>query len=157
MAAVRVEIPVVDAGQTHELRQRILRPHQAVAEMVYHGDDDPETAHFAVLDGGGEAVGVVSLYRRPMPGEAAGGDWQFRGMAVDGRLHRRGVGRLLLTACFDHARANGGTRLWCNARLSAAGFYERLGFERRGDEFVVADIGPHVVMTARIAPLNCTP
>ena len=48
----------------------------------------------------------------------------------------------------------GGRRVWCNARLSAAGFYERVGFGRVGGVFEIAGIGPHAVMTIAAGPAN---
>ncbi|MFK7789853.1 MAG: hypothetical protein AB8C95_10235, partial [Phycisphaeraceae bacterium] len=36
--------------------------------------------------------------------------------------------------------------LWCNARTSASGYYERLCFIQHGDLFEIPDIGPHAVM-----------
>ena len=142
----------VEPQLTHALRQRILRPHQPLAEMHYDGDDDAETVHLAAFEGDGEPLGVVSLYRRPMPDDGGDGDWQFRGMAVDAPRQRAGLGRLLMAACFDHARARGGRRLWCNARLTAAGFYQVLGLARRGEIFDPVAIGPHVVMSADLGP-----
>ena len=35
---------------------------------------------------------------------------------------------------------------WCNARTSAAGYYEKIGFVIASDEFELPDIGPHVLM-----------
>jgi len=56
----------------------------------------------------------------------------------------------LLELCFDHIRAHGGRLLWCNARVVALGFYERLGFVTEGPEFDIHPIGPHYVMTRQL-------
>lgn len=136
----------IAASQTHALRQRVLRPHQSLAEMDYPGDADATTVHFGAFDGDA-LVGVVSLYVAPLPNDASEGDWQFRGMAVDEGRQGAGVGRLLLNACLDHARSHGGRRLWCNARVTAGDFYRRFGFEERGEIFDMIAIGPHVVMS----------
>ena len=45
-----------------------------------------------------------------------------------------------------HARAHDGTYLWCNARVSAAGFYGAMGLDAFGDAFEIDLIGPHCVM-----------
>jgi predicted GNAT family N-acyltransferase len=58
----------------------------------------------------------------------------------------RGTGGALLRACVDHARHEGGTRVWCNARTPARGFYEHAGFVAEGEEFALPDIGPHYLM-----------
>jgi ribosomal protein S18 acetylase RimI-like enzyme len=61
-------------------------------------------------------------------------------------LQGSGLGRAVLTECIEHVRSAGAEVLWCNARLGALGFYERLGFATVGDEFDIAGIGPHYVM-----------
>lgn len=136
----------IAATQTYALRQRILRPHQTLAEMDYPGDADAATMHFGAHDADA-LVGVVSLYVAPLPTDPQEHDWQFRGMAVDDTRQRMGVGQLLLNACLEHARSHGGRRLWCNARVTAADFYRRFGFEEHGEIFDTIAIGPHVVMT----------
>jgi predicted GNAT family N-acyltransferase len=36
--------------------------------------------------------------------------------------------------------------LWCNARVKARKFYDRMGFSTTGAVFDVAGIGPHFLM-----------
>jgi predicted GNAT family N-acyltransferase len=45
-----------------------------------------------------------------------------------------------------YAAEHGATRLWCNARTPAVGFYERHGWTTVGEEFDVPPIGPHYRM-----------
>lgn len=125
------------------LRQRVLRPHQTVAEQVYEGDDAPGAAHFAAYDDAGEVIGIASITPEGGPGA-----WRVRGMATDPSKGRgTGAGGALLLAALDHARAAGATRVWCNARTPARGFYERYGFAIEGEEFELPQIGPHFVMS----------
>lgn len=138
----------VGAELVRPLRQRVLRPHQTVAEQVYAGDDDPRAAHFAAFDDADRVIGVASITPEPHPGPDGGpGDFRVRGMATDPEGGRgTGAGGALLLACLDHARAEGATRVWCNARTPARGFYERHGFVAEGEEFTLPEIGPHYVM-----------
>jgi predicted GNAT family N-acyltransferase len=139
----------VDAEVVRPLRQRVLRPHQTVAEQVFAGDDDPRAAHFAAFDDAGQVIGIASITPEPHPdGDGGPGDFRVRGMATDPERGRgTGVGGAVLLACLDHARANGATRVWCNARTPARGFYEHYGFVAEGEEFTLPDIGPHYVMS----------
>lgn len=141
-----LEVRRIRAEETWPLRQKILRPHQPVAEMNFPGDEAPTSAHF-----GGFADdllrGVASLYiatSQHAPRERH--HWQLRGMATDGEGRGCGLGGLLLRACMDHASANGGGVLWCNARREVIGFYERFGLKVVSDEFVPPGLGPHRVM-----------
>lgn len=142
----RMRIERVGPEAVRPLRQRVLRPHQTVAEQVYAGDDDPRAAHFAAFAGDAadaEPVGIATITPEGGPGA-----FRVRGMATDpDRGRGTGAGGALLMACLDHARACGATRVWCNARTPARGFYERYGFAAEGEEFELPDIGPHFLMS----------
>ena len=58
----------------------------------------------------------------------------------------KGHGRDLLEACYEHIRRHNGNLLWCNARIIALDFYQRMGLQTIGPEFEIEDIGPHYVM-----------
>ncbi|MDZ4804632.1 MAG: GNAT family N-acetyltransferase [Candidatus Eisenbacteria bacterium] len=152
--------PIV-AAETRYLRQAVLRPQQAAVELVYPGDDDPRTRHLGAFVGD-RLVGISSIYVEPMP--ALSGDrpspgvdpgtgdtdWRLRGMATLPEVRGTGLGGALLDACLDHVGTKGGTRLWCNARTTAAGFYLRHRFEIHGEEFELPGIGPHYRMSRAI-------
>jgi GNAT superfamily N-acetyltransferase len=153
-AGLRVER--VDPAVLRPLRRRVLRPHQAIAEQVLAGDDAPGAAHFAAYleeeDGARAApVGIASITPEPFPGADGpgppGADFRVRGMATDPDRGRGvGAGAALLAAAIGHARAAGATRVWCNARTPARGFYEHAGFVAEGEEFELPAIGPHYLM-----------
>ena len=67
-------------------------------------------------------------------------------MATAESARGTGLGRALFVATVDHARANGGSRYWCNARVTAAGFYEKMGMRIIGEQFTPPGLGPHFVM-----------
>lgn len=144
-ASMRVERVAPEA--VRPLRQRVLRPHQTVAEQVFTGDDDPRAAHFAAFaDDGDDPIGIASITPEGGPGA-----FRVRGMATDPQRGRgTGAGGALLAACLEHARAAGATRVWCNARTPARGFYERYGFAVEGEEFTLPAIGPHYVMSRAV-------
>lgn len=73
-------------------------------------------------------IAVVSLFQN-------GTDFQFRKFAVDEGYQGQGIGGQLLAYFTDFAEQEGGTRLWCNARISAFGFYDKNGFSHTGEFF----------------------
>ncbi len=122
------------------LRHRMLRQELPLESAHFEGDDEPTTIHLAAFDNDGQTlIGCVTLLRRPFQKAQT----QLRGMAVAPEAQGRGAGRVLLEAAHD---AVGDAAMWCNARTPAAGFYERHGWRRVGDEFVVPTAGPHVKM-----------
>ena len=134
----------ITATDTQVLRQRVLRPHQTLADMDYAGDHDPLTAHFGVVVDG-LPVAVGSIFPEPRDGGELPG-WRIRGMATVEGWRGRGLGTAVLDACLAHAAANGGGEVWCNARTPALSLYERAGFVAIGEEFEPAHIGPHYLM-----------
>ena len=145
------EVRTVDAEAVRPLRRALLRPHQQVEELVYPGDDNPDTLHVGAFRHG-HLVGIATIVPRPMPGRRERHAWQVRGMAVEHGQRGYGLGGRLLAACIDHAAIHGGRLVWCNARAGSSGFYERYGFSRDGEPFQLADIGPHYRMYRAITP-----
>jgi GNAT superfamily N-acetyltransferase len=76
-------------------------------------------------------------------------DARVRQMAVSPRHQRKGLGRRMIGKLEANLRARGFRKLVLNARTSAAGFYEKLGYAALGDEYVDTK-GPHVRMTKAV-------
>lgn len=128
----------VTAAETRPLRKEVLRPHQRLDEVGFAGDGVEGAAHFGAFVNG-EMVATATVH----PDESG---WRLRGMATRDGFRGRGLGGALVEACVAHAQASGGTMMWCNARLKAADFYRRYGFEARGEVFELPQIGPHLYM-----------
>ncbi len=153
-----MQIRPITAAETRPLRGLVLRPGQPPESLVYPGDDAPDSFHAgAEIDG--EIVGIASIFPEPMP-LAPDADinpanaFRLRGMATRPDLQGSGLGSGVLLYCIEHLRDIGTPILWCNARTSAIGFYQRLGFETVGDEFDIAGIGPHYVMWTDVRQTN---
>jgi len=138
-----VEYRRVEVEMIVPLRHRVLRGGQPYETARFDGDLDPSTRHYAALREG-EPVSCLTLMASTWDGRPA---WHLRGMATEARFQRRGIGRALLTAALgDAARDAPGCGAWCNARTSAIGFYERLGWTVASEPFDMPTVGPHVKM-----------
>jgi ribosomal protein S18 acetylase RimI-like enzyme len=89
-----------------------------------------------VRDADGRVVGSVALVLAGDFGNVITSDEEaaFRMLVVDTDVQGQGVGRLLVTACLDRARAAGKRRMVLSTdprMTSAHRLYERLGFARR--------------------------
>lgn len=145
------QVRQVPAEVTYPLRQRVLRPHQAVADLRLDGDDDPDTASLAAVDGTGMVLGTATVRRERCPWLPGRTDaWRLRGMATAPEHQGSGIGTQVLAACIAHIARIGGGLLWCNARTPARAFYERAGFTVHGQEWVDPVIGPHVQMCSEL-------
>jgi GNAT superfamily N-acetyltransferase len=139
------DIRAISAAATRPLRHLLLRPHEPPEQLVYHGDDAPDSFHAGAF-ANGELVGVASVSRQPFTRVPDAQARQLRGMATLPQVRRQGYGAALIQACVAHATAHGGQILWCNGRTSAIPFYQALGFQVVGEEFEVPETGPHVVL-----------
>lgn len=101
--------------------------------------DERDTAcrHFLALDDSGQAIGTGRIDLD------AGG--KIGRVAVLAALRGRGVGTALMDALHAVAHAHGLARVWCNAQISAAPFYTKLGYRIVGERFDEAGIA-HVRM-----------
>jgi GNAT superfamily N-acetyltransferase len=127
------------------LRHAVLRPERPVTASVY--PTDTEAVHVGAWDGG-LLVGCATVFADPWPGPPPQPRaWRLRGMAVDPAYQGRGVGRAVLAVAVEAAKQAGAPLLWANARSTAIGFYERLGWRVVGAEFLTADTNlPHKPM-----------
>lgn len=139
-----IEIKEISVEQARPIRQRVLRPHQEAHELVYPGDDASDSYHLGAIQGG-HVLGILSMYFAPMPADTADA-WRIRGMATLPEIRGAGYGCKLVEAARDRSWADSRAPIWCNARESAFGFYEKLGFVIEGGIFEIEGIGPHAVM-----------
>ncbi len=148
--------PISDA-ETIAVRWPVLRPEFARETAVFDGDDAPDTLHFGAFDRGA-LVGVASIYRATFPAQPdVPHAMQLRGMATLPEVRGRGFGDALLATCVAAAREKGATRIWCNARTSAADFYVRRGWRIIGGEFDIPTVGPHFRMWRELSPTADAP
>jgi predicted GNAT family N-acyltransferase len=76
---------------------------------------------------------------------------KIRQMAVDSQYQGKGLGRSIIHCIEDYLAQRGFTHLFMHARMTAVGFYEKLGYARAGHEFMEVGI-PHVKMEKTIHP-----
>ena len=94
----------------------------------------------------GLVVGIASVYPEAKPGSGDQNAWRRRGMATAPEVRGLGVGGSLLCQILEMLAVRGATYIWCNARTTATGFYERYGFNSEGVPFELPGVGPHYFM-----------
>ena len=87
--------------------------------------------YFVALDDAGALVGAGG-WTAAIPGQggAEPGRGNIRHVVTDDRRVRQGIGRAVMAATFDSARAAGITWLHCFSTLTAEPFYAACGFVR---------------------------
>lgn len=144
-----MEFRELDAADVQPLRTRVLRTFFSDGELEeFEGDEARSSRHYGLVDGEGRIVAVASYLPESAPEGLGEPAMRLRGMAVEEDLRGEGHGSRLLQSSLSRLALERPELavVWCHARTSAAGFYEREGFRRKGEVFEVERIGPHVVM-----------
>jgi predicted GNAT family N-acyltransferase len=141
---VRVVTTDAERQDAFAVRRAVFVDEQGVDEELEwdeYDEPDADATHFVAYDDG-DVVGAARL-RGAEPGV---GKVERVVVAAD----RRGEdwGKRLMTAVEEAARERGFDRLKLHAQTRVRSFYEKLGYEAVGEEFVEADI-PHVEMRKR--------
>ena len=129
------------AAEAGAIREKVFVIEQGVPADMEYDDFDPQCLHAIARGPDGTAIGTGRL----LP------DGHIGRLAVMPVWRQHGVGRALMCYLTDAARRRGLERLQLNAQISAAGFYERLGYRRQGEPFEEAGIA-HIAM-ARHVPM----
>ncbi|MBD0350982.1 MAG: GNAT family N-acetyltransferase [Flavisolibacter sp.] len=74
---------------------------------------------------------------------------RLRQMAVLNDLQGKGLGRALMNFAENLARDRGYKKITMHARKNAVGFYEKMGYKRKGGEFEEITI-PHYIMEKKL-------
>ena len=115
------------------MRKEVMYPGETIDFIKLEDDNSGMHWGLYVVD---QHVSVISVFERNRV-------IQFRKFATMASMQRKGYGTSLLQHVIDWAQANGMKSIWCNARKSAAGFYEKFGmvqngpcWEKNGIEFI---------------------
>lgn len=141
VARIGADAPEFEA--IREIRRRVFVEEQGVSSANEFDAIDRVAAHFLARVEG-VALGTARLY-----GE--GGIGRIGRVAVLGDSRGRGVGIALMRAALSEASRQGFGEVLLHAQVRVRGFYERLGFQAEGGEYVEEGI-PHVSMRLRLPP-----
>jgi ribosomal protein S18 acetylase RimI-like enzyme len=144
---------MLDLAEILPIRHQVLRAGRPLETARYANDEGAGVVHLGAYRDG-ELLAVGSLYVVQMPGRPGVAAIQIRGVATLPKARGTGLGTALMAAAREYAREKGARILWCNARVSAAGFYRKLGFEIVSEEFEIPNIGPHYLMVQNAEPAD---
>ena len=125
------------------LRQQILRTPLGLNLLDEAIDSERFQKHFGLFDSNEDLIAcVVAILLSPKKAK-------FRQMAVSNAHQGRGYGRQIIEELETHLAREGVEHLSLHARLTAVGFYEKLGYTKVGSEFIEVSV-PHVKMEKRL-------
>jgi predicted GNAT family N-acyltransferase len=142
---VRVAEDLADREMCFAVRKQVFVVEQGVPEDLEYDAYDAVAVHVLAVRDDGVALGTGRLLHGAEAAEKVGGDLTLGSLgrlAVAEEARGLGVGVALVRAIEDAARARGLTAVDLHAQTHALGFYERLGYEAYGPEYLEAGI-PH--------------
>jgi len=124
--------------QVIQLRYTILREPLALNFSKEELEGEKENIHIAAYEDD-ELLGCCMLTKVDKQ------TLQLRQMAVKNNLQRKGVGASILRFAENISKDKGFKKIIMHARDTAAGFYEKLGYKIKGEQFIEVNV-PHHVM-----------
>jgi predicted GNAT family N-acyltransferase len=121
-----LKIKQIQPSETWEIRHRVMWTGKSFEDVKLPNDD--AGLHFGLLRDG-VLLSVVSLF---IENDIA----QFRKFATETEEQGKGYGAKLLEHLIEECYKKNVKTLWCNARTSASGFYEKFGLEIVSDAWV---------------------
>jgi len=127
-----------DYSQEQELRDHVLRKPLGMSLYNENMEAEQHDVHIgAFIDG--ILAGVLILTK------INAAEIKMRQVAVDEASRKRHIGTEMVLFAEVYAKKNGYSTMLLNARKTAVGFYEKLGYETIGEEFLEINI-PHFKM-----------
>jgi ribosomal protein S18 acetylase RimI-like enzyme len=112
------------------LRNDVLRKPLGLSLTAEELAREEDQLHFGLFEPEDNLVACAVVVRLSLT------DARIRQMAVSPTHQRRGLGKRMVNELEANLRSRGLTNLVLNARASAVGFYEKLGYTISGDEFI---------------------
>lgn len=140
-----MRIRFIRTEDTYPLRLLVLRPGGVLEDCHWANDRLVGSFHLAAQIGE-HRISIGSFYPEKHPLLLGWKQYRLRGMATHPEFQRQGAGARLLEFAVEHLMAQNADRLWCNARIVAVPFYQRMGFAKEGPEFDIPGIGGHYLM-----------
>lgn len=110
---------------TLKLRQEVMYPDKDIDFVKL--PDDEIGLHIGVFEKE-ELISVMSIFLK-------GKELQFRKLATQKDMQRKGYASVLMKWLIDYASEMKFERLWCNARVEAIDLYRKFGYQETEDKF----------------------
>ena len=138
-------IKEIQSSETYLVRQEELRKGKPLETCHFEGDDEKTTKHFGI-ELNEKIIGIVSVYQVNSQLFFNENQFQIRGMAVLEAHQQKGYGALLVERAEKYCFEKNASVIWFNAREKAVPFYEKNGYQTKGNSFEIPEVGTHFIM-----------
>jgi GNAT superfamily N-acetyltransferase len=138
-------IQKIASTETYPVRHIVLRAGKPIESCQFQGDELETTNHFGYYINN-QIIGVISIFEINNKQFLVQKSFQIRGMAVLPSFQKQGIGEALVKESEKFCTTQKANLIWFNARTTAVGFYQKMGYEIVGSEFEINEVGPHFLM-----------
>jgi GNAT superfamily N-acetyltransferase len=146
-----ISVKSITPEQAYPLRHKVLWPHiRNEEDCVIQQDGEAGAFHLGTFVSD-QLVSVGSFFPMHSPKITELRQYRLRAMATDPALRGQHTGRILIEEALLRLKDQGEEVLWCDARLGAVPFYEKMGFSKLPEVYDVPNIGTHQFMWKIVA------
>ena len=143
---MEIEVGILTTEKIMKLRHEVLWPHLDSVDKCTIDPDNLESTFHIGAENESEVVGTSTFIIDINSEFEESNQYRLRAMATSEKVRGCGVGEKIIEAGIAELKSRGVKLLWCDARIIATGFYEKMGFSVKGDIYEVPNIGPHKLM-----------
>jgi [ribosomal protein S5]-alanine N-acetyltransferase len=140
-----IQVKQIQARDCYPIRQQILWQHKKLEDCGIDIDEQEGAFHLGVFLKD-ELVCIGSFFKQKNTQFSEHNQYRLRAMATVPKAQKQGTAKALLDFAFERLKNQNHDILWCDARLIAFGFYEKMGFTKKGKMYEIPLIGPHYLM-----------
>ncbi|HIP37720.1 MAG TPA: GNAT family N-acetyltransferase [Crocinitomix sp.] len=146
----KIIITKIEVEEIKLLRHQILWQHKPTSsQCVIDADFDETTFHIGAKKDK-EVVGTSTFIKELNVKINSENQYRLRAMATAETVRGEGIGKQIIEFALQKLKQMKVEILWCDARLKATGFYQKIGFKTLGDIYEVPNVGPHKLMYIEI-------
>ena len=135
----------IQAKDCYQIRQQILWQHKNIDDCGIDIDEQEGAFHLGGFLND-KLVCIGSFFKQKNTQFSEKNQYRLRAMATLASAQKHGVAKALLNFAFEKLINLNQEILWCDARLVAIGFYEKIGFTKQGEMYEIPLIGHHFLM-----------
>ncbi|MDX1350895.1 MAG: GNAT family N-acetyltransferase [Putridiphycobacter sp.] len=132
------------------LRNLVLWRHKILLDCGIEADLKRSTFHIGAVDEDDNVLGTSTYINQTNDNFNDTVQYRLRAMATHPSARGKGLGKKMIEKGLDKLKQKKVDIVWCDARIEAAEFYKKMGFQTVGETYDVPDIGPHKLMYYRI-------
>lgn len=129
--------------QCNEVRKKVFIDEFNISNDIIFDDKDKFAVHFLIMKDD-TPLATARMFVNETNSVLVSA------VAVVKEYRGKGIGKMLIDRIINYCRKNGTQKINLESMVEVVGFYEKLGFEKVGSEFIKANI-PHFMMELNLA------